>query len=81
MAERVFSQIIRAVREKHEISQHELGVRCGVKKSAAQVQVSDWESGHHALSERTMERVAAALGMSTRELLKVGLALLDERRS
>ena len=42
--------------------------------------VSGFESGASALSERTLEHVADALGISVRELLLEGLGLLQDQR-
>lgn len=69
--ERLFSAMVRAVRQKRNLTQDELAARLLVSQS----RISQIESGREALLESTLEDIAAALGLSMRQFLAEGLRL------
>lgn len=72
--ERSFGQRLREARIRAGLSQSELEERSGIPKA----RLSRYENGHVAPSIQTLERLAAALGVSEASLLGDQRAILEE---
>ena len=63
---RVDTQKLRRLRRQAALSQQELAERAGTTQET----ISRLERGHHATRGRTLRRLAEALGVEPRELMK-----------
>jgi transcriptional regulator with XRE-family HTH domain len=66
-----FAKVIYAARKQAGLTQKQLAERCSVNQAA----VCQWEDPHKQVKLETLEKVAAAVGMTVEDLLKIDTAL------
>lgn len=69
----MFGRIVRDARIRAGLTQSELATLCQVSQPA----IAQWEAEDRAINEKTLSRVAAALGLTVKELLRRGLPKID----
>lgn len=74
-APNTFALVIRQARERAGLTQAQLAQRAGVSQPC----VAQWESGRRPIQEKTVAKVAAALGERVEDMLRRELGAMKRR--